>query len=221
VGAVGPVRRGLGGPAFRRFVGRRFVPVWARCAAVWSCFACCPLLSLRQPVDPRGHYSNPLLPGEMANQSGVTLPDLINPRVQVSIDELFDHVLGASRDNATIRCRRLPPDGSRQVQRRLPPEEIEDLVAAYLAGATALALAGKHSIHRTTVLALLERHEVARRGRVLTPAHIERTVSSYASGRSCASIGKELRVNPETVRQALLKAGVAMRRPGRPRALES
>jgi len=118
---------------------------------------------------------------------------------------------------ATIRWRRVRPDGSRRVQRRLPPEEIEELVAAYLAGATALALAGKHSIHRTTVLALLERHQVARRGRVLTPDHIKRAVSSYASGRSCASIGKEFHVNPETVRQALLKAGVAMRTPGRPR----
>jgi hypothetical protein len=53
------------------------------------------------------------------------------------------------------------------------------------------------------------------------PDHIERAVTLYASGLSCTSIGKELNVNPETVRQALLKAGVAMRRPGRPRAMES
>jgi hypothetical protein len=52
------------------------------------------------------------------------------------------------------------------------------------------------------------------------PRHIERAVSSYASERSCASIAKDLRVNPETVRQALLKADVAMRRPGRPRPLQ-
>jgi len=145
---------------------------------------------------------------------------LINPRVQTAIGELYDHVFGKPRDSVTIRCRRVPPDGSRQVQRRLSPEEIEELVACYRAGATALALAGKHSIHRTTVLALLERHQVSRRWRVLTPGHIERAVSSYASGHSCASIAKELQVNPETVRQALLKAGVAMRRPGRARAME-
>ena len=101
----------------------------------------------------------------MANQSDVTWPDLINPRVRTAIGELYDHVVGDSQDGATIRCRRVPPDGSKQVQRRLPPEEIEELVASYLAGATALALAGKHSIHRTTVLALLERHQVSRRGR--------------------------------------------------------
>jgi len=143
---------------------------------------------------------------------------LINLRVRTAIGELYDHVFSESRDSATIRCRRVPPDGSRKVQRRLAPEEIEELVANYLAGATAVALAGKHSVHRTTVLALLERHRVSRRGRVLTPHHIERAVSSYASGRSCASIGKELQVNPETVRQTLLKAGVAMRKPGRPSA---
>ncbi len=144
----------------------------------------------------------------MGNLSGVTWPDLINPRVRTAIGELYDHVFGESRDSATIKCGRVQPDGSRQVQRRLPPEEIDELVACYLAGATALALAGKHSIHRTTVLALLERHRVSRRGRVLTPDHIERAVSLYALGLSCASIGKELQVNPETVRQALLKASV-------------
>ena len=157
----------------------------------------------------------------MGNLSRVTLPDLINSRVRTAIGELYDRVFGESRDGATIRRRRVPPDGSRQIQRRLPPEEIAELVACYLAGETALALAGKHSIHRTTVLAILERHRVSRRGRVLTPVCIERAVSSYASGLSCASIGREFQVNPETVRQALLKAGVAMRRPGRPHAPES
>ena len=170
-------------------------------------------------MDPRGHYSNPPSPGQTTIQSGVTWPDLIIPRVRAAIGELYDHVVGGSRDSATIKSRRVPPDGLRQVQRRLPPEEIEELVANYLAGATALALAGKHSIHRTTVLALLERHRVSRRGRVLTPDHIERAVSLYSSGRSCASIAKELQVNPETIRQALLKDGVAMRRPGRPPAM--
>ena len=156
----------------------------------------------------------------MGHQSGVTLPDLINPRLRTAISELYDLVVGASRDSATIKSRRVPPDGSRQGQRRLPPAEIEELVAGYLAGGTAVVLAGKHSIHRTTVLALLERNRVSRRGRVLTPDHIEQAVSLYASGRSCASIGRELQVNPETIRQAMLKAGVAMRKPGRPRATQ-
>lgn len=91
------------------------------------------------------------------NQNGVTWPDLINPRVRNAIGELYDHVFLASQDGATIGCRRVPPDGLRQVERRLAPEEIEELVAGCLAGATTVVLAAKHSIHRTTVLALLER----------------------------------------------------------------
>jgi hypothetical protein len=135
------------------------------------------------------------------------------PRLRVVIGELYDRVFGAS---PTIRSGhgsgRVRPGGSKQVQRRLPPEEVEELVASYLAGATVVELAGKHAIHRTTVLALLERHRVSRRGRVLTPDHIERALVLYASGRSCASIGHEFQVNAETIRQALLKVGVAIRR---------
>jgi len=104
---------------------------------------------------------------------------LINQRVRTAIGELYDYVFGDPQDSATIRRRRVPPDSSRRVQRRLPPEEIEELVSGYVAGGTAIALAGTHSIHRTTVLALLERHQVSRRGRVLTPDHIKRAVSLF------------------------------------------
>src|SRR5580658_11149888 len=104
------------------------------------------MLCFRQLVEPRGHYSNPPSSGEMANRRGVTWPDLIDPEFQTAVGELYDHVFSAFRDSANARSSRVPPDGSRQVQRRLPPEEVEGLVAAYLAGATALALASKHSI---------------------------------------------------------------------------
>jgi len=35
----------------------------------------------------------------MANQSGVTWPDFIDPRVRTAIGELFDHVFEASRNS--------------------------------------------------------------------------------------------------------------------------
>ena len=79
--------------------------------------------------------------------------------------------------------------------------------SCYLAGGTALALAGTHSIHRTTVLSLLERHHVSRRGRVLTPDHIRRAVSLFTPRDALVPrSAEELQFNPETVRQALLKA---------------
>jgi hypothetical protein len=144
---------------------------------------------------------------------------LVNPEVQAAVGELYDQVFGTSRDDARSGSRWGPnpvrPTGSKQIQRRLPPEEVEELIASYLAGATALVLAGKHSMHRTTVLALLERHGVPIRVHVLTPDRIERAAALYASRRSCASIAREFQVSPETIRQALLKVGVAMRRSGR------
>jgi len=50
VTAAGRPGPGPGGPARRRFVGRRFVPGWPVCAAVWCRSACCPLLSLSPSV---------------------------------------------------------------------------------------------------------------------------------------------------------------------------
>lgn len=73
-----------------------------------------------------------------------------------------------------------------------------------------------YRIHRTTVLAILEKKGVPRRGRVWSPDLNEQATRLYTEGKSCASIGRELRVNPETVRQHLIRAGVTLRRPGRP-----
>jgi hypothetical protein len=47
----------------------------------------------------------------MGIQNCVTWPDLINPRVPPAIAQLYDHVFSESRDGATIRCRRVPPEG--------------------------------------------------------------------------------------------------------------
>ena len=98
-------------------------------------------------MDPRGQYLNPALPGGMGIQNAVPSTDLDSPEVQAAVAELYDQVFGTSRDDATSKPRPRPgpghPAGSKQVQRRLPPEEVEELIASYRAGATALVLAGK------------------------------------------------------------------------------
>lgn len=111
--------------------------------------------------------------------------------------------------------RPLEPRG-KQIQRKLPLEEVRQLIARYLAGATVLELAEAFGVHRTTARTLLERNQVRRRRRVWTSALTDRAVALYAEGRSCASIGHQLNVAPETVRQGLLGAGITLRRPGRP-----
>jgi len=110
---------------------------------------------------------------------------------------------------------RLVGRGSRQVQRRIPPEGSKRLVAGCLAGATAVLLAGKHAIRRTTAWLFSSATGYRDEG-VSWPTTSNESIL-YASRLPCVSIGKELKVNPETVRHSLQKVDVAMRRRGRPR----
>jgi hypothetical protein len=67
--------------------------------------------------------------------------------------------LAELRDRASTRLRPANHASVRQVQHRLGPARIEELIAAYRRGATAAALAVQFQIHRTTVAALLQRQE--------------------------------------------------------------
>ena len=138
-------------------------------------------------------------------------------------DDLLDRGLWVDIEclaqESTVRPRpperrpRRPRDN--HVQRQLPLEEVQQLIARYLAGATVQELADAFEVHRTTALTLLERNQIPRRGRVWTAELTDRAVALYADGLSCASIGRQLRVAPETVRKGLLAVGITLRRPGR------
>ena len=103
----------------------------------------------------------------------------------------------------------------KQVQRRLRPKEIDDLVAAYQAGISVYELADHHRIHRATVSLLLERRGVPRRYRLVEGDRITQAVNLYESGHSLSTVGSQMGVSPETVRNVLIRAGVTLRpRPG-------
>jgi DNA-binding CsgD family transcriptional regulator len=99
----------------------------------------------------------------------------------------------------------------KQVQRRLRPAEIAELIAAYEAGASSYELAKQFRIHRHTVTQLLERQGVPRRYQSLTSEQVARATSLYESGLSLSAVGQELSCDPATVSQALRAAGVALR----------
>jgi len=142
-------------------------------------------------VDDGGHHSNPLGPLEKLLElySGQGFPTSI--------------VHSAPRSTFVI-----PPRA-----KRLSPETKFELVRRYLAGESALALSKDLGIHRTTALAILNAAGVKRRHRVMSEATIQRAIALYQSGRSFAAVGKELKVNPETVRRALRNRDVDVRRP--------
>jgi hypothetical protein len=99
----------------------------------------------------------------------------------------------------------------KRISRRLRQPEIEELVAGYKAGASVYELGRHFQIHRDTVASILERQNVPRRGRPLTPAQIDEAVKLYGEGLSLAKIAPKLGCHPSTVRLALLEAGVRLR----------
>ncbi len=88
-----------------------------------------------------------------------------NKAPKVELRHLYSNLLPGPetlaelRDRASARLRPANHAPVRQVQHRLGPARIEELIAAYRRGATAAALAVQFQIHRTTVAALLQRQK--------------------------------------------------------------
>jgi hypothetical protein len=101
----------------------------------------------------------------------------------------------------------------RQAQIRLGPADIERLIAAYAEGNSVLQLAAHFKIHRTTVLAHLERNGVPRRrmGSKLSDEDVDGAAVLYRDGLSLEAIGHRFLVAPDTVAKALRHVGVQLR----------
>lgn len=112
---------------------------------------------------------------------------------------------GQSDDRMSDRSR-----PSRQIQRHLGAREVLNLVGAYTQGDTIEELATTFGVHRTTVLAHLERRGAQRRSGVVTK-NIDEASRLYEQGWSLARVGEHFGVDGETVRRALRAAGVTLR----------
>jgi lambda repressor-like predicted transcriptional regulator len=102
-------------------------------------------------------------------------------------------------------------------QRRLTDTGIDDLVARYEAGSTIEILANTFGIHRTTVMAHLERRGVSRRSPgKLTDEMVAEAGRRYVSGETLAQIAAHLGVAPSTLTRELRLAQICIRSGGRP-----
>lgn len=79
-----------------------------------------------------------------------------------------------------------------------------------------LRLAQQFGVHRTTVMAVLDREGVERRsqGRVLSPEELERAARLYRDGLNLRAVGAEIGADYRVVRRGLVAAGVRLRRAG-------
>ena len=101
----------------------------------------------------------------------------------------------------------------RPVQKRLHRSEVDELVAAYRAGASVEALAERFGVHQTTAVAHLRRQQVERRAAFTAWDHddLSAAAAHYASGASLASVAARFGVDPSTVANRFRRAGVAVR----------
>jgi lambda repressor-like predicted transcriptional regulator len=106
-----------------------------------------------------------------------------------------------------------PPPRVLQKQHRLEAQQIAQLVAKYMTGASVRQLTRDFKIHRTTVLNHLEREGVPRRPntRKLTDEQVAEAAELYEQGWSMLRLGRHYEVDDETVRRTLKRSEVVLR----------
>jgi uncharacterized protein (DUF433 family) len=92
-----------------------------------------------------------------------------------------------------------------QAQKRLSRAQIAELLCAYTEGATVLELATEYGIHRTTVMAHLDRNGIPRRAcvRSMTDEQVAEAAEARRAGESFAVLGEHYGVSPRTVAREL------------------
>ncbi|WP_146073556.1 hypothetical protein [Amycolatopsis sp. CA-126428] len=97
----------------------------------------------------------------------------------------------------------------------MKPEEVEQVVAAFKAGASMQKLADRFGVDRTTILRRLQGLGLRTRFSKLEPDDVQVAAELYRSGWTIDELARLHHVAASTVRAYMLDAGVALRRRGR------
>lgn len=87
------------------------------------------------------------------------------------------------------------------------------MIERYEAGETTTALAQAYGVAKSTILGILRANSVVVRRQPLTAEQVSEAAGLYESGLSLSQVAKRTGVNQETMRVAILKAGVGLRPP--------
>ena len=110
-------------------------------------------------------------------------------------------------------AREAPPRPPQRITRRLGDGVVEQILADYRSGLPSTTLARRHGIATPTVIAMLRRHGVVVRRQPMVPPECHEAVRLYSLGWSLAKIGRKLDRPPNSIRNALRRAGIARRSP--------
>lgn len=100
-------------------------------------------------------------------------------------------------------------------QKRLKPDEIDELVDLYESEMSVNQLAKRVKIHRTTVMAHLKRRGVKTRPafRKLKDQQAQQAADLYEAGLSLKAVAIRFDVDAETIRSELIRLGIGRRTP--------
>ncbi|PZO68526.1 MAG: hypothetical protein DI634_09185 [Kocuria palustris] len=87
------------------------------------------------------------------------------------------------------------------------------MVARYSAGDTTTALAKDYDVAKSTIIGILRANNVVVRRQPMTADQVSEAAGLYESGLSLSQVAEALGVNQETMRVAVIKAGVVLREP--------
>lgn len=96
---------------------------------------------------------------------------------------------------------------------RLNTDQRAAVVTRYSNGETSTALAEECGVAKSTILRVLREARVIVRRQAMTPEQVSKAAQLYEAGLSLSQVAKQLDVNQETMRTAILKAGVVLREP--------
>lgn len=116
------------------------------------------------------------------------------------------------RDSADVRT---PGEttATRRKWTRLSDEDRAAVIERYEAGETSTALAEAFGVAKSTILGILRANSVVVRRQPLTQEQVNEAARLYESGLSLSQVSERLEVNQETMRVAILDAGVTLRPP--------
>lgn len=99
----------------------------------------------------------------------------------------------------------------RRKWRRLNDEARAQVVARYSAGDTTTALAKDYDVAKSTIIGILRANNVVVRRQPMTAQQVAEAARLYETGLSLSQVAAALDVNQETMRVAIIKAGVEIR----------
>ena len=160
---------------------------------------------LTTPVDLMGRLSNPPETLECVDDKGER--DTPPPRRTTSKGTKGSSTPPEAGDLEEMR------QLSNPVQRRLSPGVVDELAHLYEKGASIDALAQRYRVHRTTVIAHLDRRGVPRRRvtRKMTDPLVAQASERYAEGLSVADVAAEFGVHARTLAREFRRTGTPIR----------